>query len=163
MKYVIHCVYTRGHISQKQSMVARRGLANQANVHTPMWKSLKHSTAEFQSIQQVWLQLDMLSMRTEIKNRRLFLFGLYSYATAPSPEQNNVSALISLWRFWMATSFQRHGRERRSTLRYVDNGGLERRSGGEGKLSKQNSVRGLEQRAAERSTSKSTMDLWRNT
>ena len=34
-----------------QSMVAKRGLTNHANVHTHMWKSrLKHSTAEFQSI-----------------------------------------------------------------------------------------------------------------
>ena len=43
-----------------QSMVAKRGLTNRANVHTPMWKShLKNSTAEFQSIQQFWLQLDI--------------------------------------------------------------------------------------------------------
>ena len=31
--------------SHTQSMVARRGLTNLANVYTPMWKSLKHSTA----------------------------------------------------------------------------------------------------------------------
>ena len=44
-------------ISHILCMVAKRGLINRANVHTPMWKSrLKHSTAEFQSIQQFWLQ-----------------------------------------------------------------------------------------------------------
>ena len=49
-------------ISHTQSMVAKRGLTNQANIHTHMWKSrLKHSTAEFQSIQQFWLQLDIVS------------------------------------------------------------------------------------------------------
>ena len=38
-----------------QSMVAKRGLTNWANVHTPLWKSrLKHSTAEIQSIKQFW-------------------------------------------------------------------------------------------------------------
>ena len=32
------------------------------NVHTPMWKShLKHSMAEFQSIQRFWLQLEIVS------------------------------------------------------------------------------------------------------
>ena len=37
-KYVLHCI--RGdQISHIQSMVAKRGLTNQANVHTPMWKS----------------------------------------------------------------------------------------------------------------------------
>ena len=51
-KYVTHCI--RGEqIFHIQSMVAKRGLTNWSNVHTPMWKSrLKHSTAEFQSIQQ---------------------------------------------------------------------------------------------------------------
>ena len=49
-------------ISHTQSMVAKRSLTNRANVHTPMWKScLKHSTAEFQSNQQFWLQLDIVS------------------------------------------------------------------------------------------------------
>ena len=34
-KYVIHCI--RGdHISHVQSMVAKRGLTNRENVHTPM-------------------------------------------------------------------------------------------------------------------------------
>ena len=49
------------HISHTQSMVAKSGLTNRANVHTPMWKSLKHSTADFQLIQQFWLQLDIVS------------------------------------------------------------------------------------------------------
>ena len=36
-KYVIHCI--RGdQISDVQSMAAKRGLTNRANVHTPMWK-----------------------------------------------------------------------------------------------------------------------------
>ena len=49
-------------ISHTQSMVAKRGHTNRASVHTPMWKShLKHSMAEFQSIQQFWLQLDIVS------------------------------------------------------------------------------------------------------
>ena len=49
-------------ISHTQSMVAKRGLTNWANVHTPMWKSrLKHSAAEIQSIQQFWLQLGIVS------------------------------------------------------------------------------------------------------
>ena len=40
-KYVIHCI--RGNqISHVQSMVAKRGLTNWANIHTPMWtKSFK--------------------------------------------------------------------------------------------------------------------------
>ena len=33
-------------------MVAKRGLTNRVNVHTPVWKSLKHSTTEFQLIWQ---------------------------------------------------------------------------------------------------------------
>ena len=42
-----------------QSMVAKRGLTNWTNVHTSMWKSrLKHSIADFQLIQQYWLQLN---------------------------------------------------------------------------------------------------------
>ena len=38
-------------------------LTNQVNIYTPMWKShLQHdSTAEFQSIQQFWMQLDIIS------------------------------------------------------------------------------------------------------
>ena len=49
-------------ISYTQSMVAMRGHTNRANVSIPMCKShLKHSTAEFQSIQQFWLQLDIVS------------------------------------------------------------------------------------------------------
>ena len=55
-------MYTRllepDQISHTQSMVAKRGHTNQANVHTPtcVWKRrLKHSTAEFQSIQQFLL------------------------------------------------------------------------------------------------------------
>ena len=40
-------------ISHTQSIVAKRGLTNRANVRTPVWKCrLKHSTAEFQLIQQ---------------------------------------------------------------------------------------------------------------
>ena len=59
-------MYTRllepDQISQTQSTVAKRGLTNRANVHTPMRKShLKHSTAKFQSIQQFLLQLDINS------------------------------------------------------------------------------------------------------
>ena len=39
-----------GQISHIQNTVAKRGLTNQANIDTPMWKSrLKSSTAEFQS------------------------------------------------------------------------------------------------------------------
>ena len=42
MKFVIHVVYavigTRPKISHTQSMVAKRGLTNRENVHTPMWK-----------------------------------------------------------------------------------------------------------------------------
>ena len=49
-------------ISQTQSIVAKRRLTNQANIHTPMTTShLKHSIAEFQSIQQFGLQLDIVS------------------------------------------------------------------------------------------------------
>ena len=60
-------MYTQGpnfpHV-HVQSMVAKRGLTNWANVHTPTVREqnrLKHSTAEFQqfSIQQFWLQLDI--------------------------------------------------------------------------------------------------------
>ena len=40
-----------------QSMVAKRGLKNWANIHTPLWTKLVDAT-EFQSIQQFWLQLD---------------------------------------------------------------------------------------------------------
>ena len=59
-------MYTRllepDQISHTQSMVAKRGLTNRANVHTPIWKTrLKYNTAEFQSIQQFWLQLDIVS------------------------------------------------------------------------------------------------------
>ena len=66
VKFLIHVygVNGPGKISHTQSMVAKRGCTNQANVHTPiyMWKSrLNHSTAEFQSIQQFWLQLDIVS------------------------------------------------------------------------------------------------------
>ena len=48
-------------ISHAQSALAiKRGLTNWANVHTSKWKFyLKHSTAEFQSIQQFPLQLDI--------------------------------------------------------------------------------------------------------
>ena len=38
----------------------KSGLTNQANVHTHK-NCLKHSTAEFQSVQQLWLQLDIFS------------------------------------------------------------------------------------------------------
>ena len=49
-------------ISHTQSMVAKRGLTNRANVHTPVLKiRFKHSTAEFQLTQQFWLQLDIVS------------------------------------------------------------------------------------------------------
>ena len=70
-KYMIHCI--RGdQISHIQSMVAKRGFTNQANVHTSMWKShLKHSTAQFQSIQQFWLQLDIV-----LKQKKEDFFGL---------------------------------------------------------------------------------------
>ena len=49
----IRDTYTRrDQISHTQSMVAKRGHTNRANVHTLMWKSrLKHSVAEIQSIQ----------------------------------------------------------------------------------------------------------------
>ena len=61
-KYVIHCI--RGdQISHEQTMVAKRGLTNRANVHTPMWKSRL-----FQSIQQFWLQLDIVSFK-KIRNK----------------------------------------------------------------------------------------------
>ena len=63
-------VHARGdQISYVQSMVAKRSLTNRANVYTPMWKksSLKHSTAEFQSIQQFWLQLDIVSSQNKEK------------------------------------------------------------------------------------------------
>ena len=71
-KYVIHCI-RRDQISHVQSMVAKRGLTNQANVHTPtcMWTScLKHSTAEFESIQQLWLQ-----KKQKIKNADAQVWG----------------------------------------------------------------------------------------
>ena len=59
-KYVIHCI--RGdQMSDVQSMVAKRGLTNRANVHTLCKSCLKHSPAEFQSLQQFWLQLDIVS------------------------------------------------------------------------------------------------------
>ena len=59
--YVIHCI-RRDQISHVQSMVAKRCLTNRANVHTPMWKRyLKHSAAEFQSIQQFLMQLDIIT------------------------------------------------------------------------------------------------------
>ena len=49
-----------------QSMVAQRGRTNQANIHTPMWRSyLKHSAAEF----QFWLQLDIVSEQTKKKTK----------------------------------------------------------------------------------------------
>ena len=59
-------IYTRllepDQISHTPSMVAQRGLTNRANVHTLCEKSrLKHSAAEFQSIQQFWLQWDIVS------------------------------------------------------------------------------------------------------
>ena len=41
-------------ISHTQSMVAKRGLTNRE-------KRSKHSAVEFQSIQQFWLQLDIVS------------------------------------------------------------------------------------------------------
>ena len=57
-------IYTRllepDKISHTESMVAKWGCTDRANVHTRMWKSrLKHSTAELQSIQQFLLQLDI--------------------------------------------------------------------------------------------------------
>ena len=49
------------------------------NVHTPMWKShLKHSMAEVQSIQQFWLQLDIVSQtkkKEKIKNADARVWG----------------------------------------------------------------------------------------
>ena len=42
-------------------MAAKRSLTNRQNVHTPyVEKSLKHSTAELQPIQEVGLQLDIV-------------------------------------------------------------------------------------------------------
>ena len=56
-------LYARGpNFPFLQNMVAKRGLTNRSNVHTPMLKSpLKHSPTEFQSIQQCWMQLDIVS------------------------------------------------------------------------------------------------------
>ena len=50
-------------IYHTKSMVAKRGLTNQANVHTPVCEQncLKHSVEELQSIHQFWLQLDIVS------------------------------------------------------------------------------------------------------
>ena len=63
-----HTCTRRDQISHVQSTVAKRGLTNRANVHTPMWKSrLKHSAAEFQLIQQFWLQLDIVSSKKNLK------------------------------------------------------------------------------------------------
>ena len=42
----------------------------------PMWKHLKHSTAEFQSIQQFWLQLDIVSEQKEKENKKYRHAGL---------------------------------------------------------------------------------------
>ena len=57
----VHCI-RRDQISHIQSMAAKRGLTNQENVYTPRWKSrLKHSAAEFQLMQQFWLQLVIVS------------------------------------------------------------------------------------------------------
>ena len=93
-------------------MVAKRGLSNQANVHTPMWKCSKHSKAEFQSIQQFWLQLDIVSQHkkykykcrrggseathSETRNRRLFLV-LFALCTK-SPSLNESEAYMHEWR-----------------------------------------------------------------
>ena len=56
------CCICHDQISNFQSMAAKRGLTNQASVYTPMWKShSKQSMAEFRSIQQLWLQLDIIS------------------------------------------------------------------------------------------------------
>ena len=50
-------------IFHKQSMVAKTGRTKRANIHTPTRKKshLKHSAAELQSIQQFWLQVDIIS------------------------------------------------------------------------------------------------------
>ena len=55
---VIHCI-RMDQISHVQSMVAKRGLTNQAKRSYPYLKKVvstlaQHSTAEFQSIQQFW-------------------------------------------------------------------------------------------------------------
>ena len=66
-KYVIH----GDQISHLQSMVAKRGLTNRANVYTPMWKCrLKHSTAEFQWIQQIFAAIGhrFIANKKKIKN-----------------------------------------------------------------------------------------------
>ena len=56
-------------ISHTQSMVAKRGRTNWANVHIPMWKSnLKHSTTEFQLIQQFLQQLDIVFITKNKEN-----------------------------------------------------------------------------------------------
>ena len=49
-------------ISHSQNMVDKRGRTNRTNVHTPMWKKWFKNTvvADFQSIQQYWLQLDII-------------------------------------------------------------------------------------------------------
>ena len=57
-----------------QNMVAKRGITNWENIYTLWGKSnLKHSKAEFQSIQQFWLQLDKVKIsNAETRNQRRF-------------------------------------------------------------------------------------------
>ena len=53
-------------ISHTQSMVAERGRTNRANVHTHVKSRLKDSMAEFQYIQQFWLQLTSFHNKTNL-------------------------------------------------------------------------------------------------
>ena len=81
-------MYTRllepDQISYTQSMVAKRGRTNRANVHTPMLKScLKHSAADFQVIWAAISHYFIANNKTNseatcaaTRNLRLFL-GLF--------------------------------------------------------------------------------------
>ena len=72
MKYVIH-VFMRllesDQISHTQSMVAKRGLTNRANVHTSVKKFFKTQRGrnQIKSTRQLWLQLDIVSYQKKKK------------------------------------------------------------------------------------------------
>ena len=62
------CTHGYWNQTHTQSMVVKGDITNRANVHTPMRKScIKHSRAEFKSIQQFLLQLDIIIQQTQIK------------------------------------------------------------------------------------------------
>ena len=73
-------------ISHTQSMVAKRGLTNRENVHTPVWRScLKHSTAEFQSIQRCRINKLMFLSSEDIPTCRATDGTTYKHAESWKP------------------------------------------------------------------------------